>query len=302
MIRLYPIYLIAIGITIFFFPQPIKSVIGHLFFLQIAVVDFFKENVALWSLNYEMLYYLLAIPIIMFRIKALHVISVILLILIASGFKFHLPTLIESYLSGFIFWLSGYWLSGFKISEPDRHTNKLLAALLLLLSVDYINGFNVLLSKLHINNLNAFADLSVYPYCLFVLLIFSGCNKPKLSKILYGFVYLSSLGQLLFIIYRSGLNASGIYLMPSIFICLSFLFWYIKMDIKLTLLSFIGGISYALYALHFPILYLIGTYKNNSGSLGSFVIRLALLLIIVFSISWVLEKKLQPRIKILFKC
>ena len=80
LIRLYPIYLIAIGITIFFFPQSIKSVIGHLFFLQIAVVDFFKENVALWSLNYEMLYYLLAIPIIMFRIKALHVISVILLI------------------------------------------------------------------------------------------------------------------------------------------------------------------------------------------------------------------------------
>ena len=88
MIRLYPIYLFSIIITVLLFKNTWQVIMGNLFFLQNLFTDCFDRNQSLWSLNHEMIYYLLAIPVIIFRINVKFIFPVLLIPLL---FRFFIP-------------------------------------------------------------------------------------------------------------------------------------------------------------------------------------------------------------------
>ncbi|MFT3825793.1 MAG: acyltransferase [Chitinophagaceae bacterium] len=297
LVRIYPIYLIAIAITVLFFKQEPKVVIGHLFFMQNAFVKNFTENVALWSLNYEMFYYLLAIPIIKYKLNVRYLAAFLSVLLALSFYKIHLPPQTEQYISGFLFWLAGYDISRNIKDKIEPAGHQLLAVLLLSLSVDYLNLFNVIVAKLNVSPSTADTDLAIFPYCLLIVLTFYGAKRTRLFYLLLGVVAISSFGQLFYAAFRGALTSSEIYILPALFLCIAALCWFIKPKITLRPLESVGSISYAIYAIHCPILYLIGGFVFLPGNYIGFVIRLILLLVITFTLSWVLEKKLQPVIK-----
>ena len=68
LIRLYPIYLFSIGVSLVFFQEQVRSIVANLFFAQNILGEVPSHNIALWSLNHEIVYYVLAIPILRLRI------------------------------------------------------------------------------------------------------------------------------------------------------------------------------------------------------------------------------------------
>ncbi len=69
-VRLVPMYLLAIAIS--YLVSPIDSwqvIFGNIFFLQNLAVPVISANRALWSLNYEVIYYLVFLLIWRFRPK-----------------------------------------------------------------------------------------------------------------------------------------------------------------------------------------------------------------------------------------
>lgn len=296
LVRLYPIYLISILITVLFFKNDLEKIIGHLLFLQILLVDVFKENTPLWSLNFEMLFYLAVIPIIYFKVKVHKILIVLSSILVFSVFIGHFNSLLESYVFGFIFWLLGFWISKFNSSINTVSSNKVLASFLLALSIDYINLFSSIFNKLNLPS--ALNDITVLPYCFFLILVSSGSYPKWLIKFIFVLVYGSSFSQLLYLIIKGVYFETDIYIIPSIFLILSFIIWSLKnVQFEISKLAFVGSISYALYVIHFPIIYILGLIKFTKGNNFTFIVGAIIIIFSSLFIAWLLERKAQPYFK-----
>jgi peptidoglycan/LPS O-acetylase OafA/YrhL len=61
--------------------------------------------------------------------------------------------------------------------------------------------------------------------------------------------------------------------------------------------AWFGGISYAFYVLHFPMLYLVRYAPFPAATWGGFVARAFLWVALTLWLSWLLEKRFQPWIK-----
>jgi peptidoglycan/LPS O-acetylase OafA/YrhL len=62
-----------------------------------------------------------------------------------------------------------------------------------------------------------------------------------------------------------------------------------------------GGISYAIYAIHLPILLLFRKTSEFSGNGLTFTVRLFIYFAIILAMSYLLEKIIQPGINSLAK-
>ncbi len=118
LIRLYPIYFFAIFLSFTFAETPynILDIIGHLFFMQGWLVPVIKNNLPLWSLHYEFIFYLIFLVIWKLGIKIKELILVCILSGILSAiFRFH-PFLTTIFFSGLQIYLvpfCHYYLLGF---------------------------------------------------------------------------------------------------------------------------------------------------------------------------------------------
>jgi peptidoglycan/LPS O-acetylase OafA/YrhL len=59
----------------------------------------------------------------------------------------------------------------------------------------------------------------------------------------------------------------------------------------------LGGISYALYIIHFPLLSILNQITAFSNSPSLFIARLLLFLAASFAAAYMLDKKFQPWVK-----
>jgi peptidoglycan/LPS O-acetylase OafA/YrhL len=85
MVCFYPIYLIAMLITILLFREELSSILGTIVFLQNCLVDNLMKNKPLWSLNHEMVYYLAGVPLLFYKIRPLYAVT-FLSILLSIGY------------------------------------------------------------------------------------------------------------------------------------------------------------------------------------------------------------------------
>jgi peptidoglycan/LPS O-acetylase OafA/YrhL len=61
--------------------------------------------------------------------------------------------------------------------------------------------------------------------------------------------------------------------------------------------TWLGGISYAIYLVHFPLLVTFGKIHFFTGSVFSYIVRFILFLFILINAAYFLEKIYQPYIK-----
>ncbi|MCR6638050.1 MAG: acyltransferase [Sporocytophaga sp.] len=311
-IRIYPIYLFAILLSIFFVSKiDWEQVRYHLFFLHVPFKAVFNNNGSLWSLNYEIFYYTLFIGFSYFKIEAKWIIS-LLVFFISLSFLFaksiFLHDLILGYSIGLLFWIIGYYISQMERKDETYPSNHLLALIFLWMSLEFFNTFSpIYASYLEDFKKNVYlffrivnySDLFFLPFCFILLVI--ACNKNvKYYKYLLILVFILPLPVF---IHKTFVNpivfTNRAFFFPSLFYVLSIIILFGK-QIKFKVpefLNWFGGISYAAYAIHVPILALFKEFDILSGSLLTYIIRLILFLSLVLGISYVLEKKMQPYVK-----
>ena len=308
-VRILPIYLIAISLGVLAEPSDkLNLVIGNLFFLQNFDKYFnfslhpIAGDAAVWSLNYEVLYYLGFILV--WRLKPKIFVFLVLSILISTiGWFFpSFPQFIAGYASGWIFWLSGLLLA-WKV-KPSSQTESffpLISYILLFHATNhFVTGKSILIGLGFSNSVASFvnfSDLTILPICILII-----CEITQ--RYFYGFIYLRLICFLIPTFHMIWLIANGSVLqdpqslVASLFTMTAILL--IKYETSANILqkaTFLGRISYAFYLLHMPIAILMYKYFPWQGTVFSFSLGLLIWLCITVLLSAFLELIIQPKIK-----
>lgn len=311
-VRILPIYLIAISLGVLAEPNDeLNLIIGNFFFLQ-NFDKYFNFSLhpiagdrAVWTLNYEVVYYLGFILV--WRLKPKNFVFLVLSILIsAMGWFFpSFPQFISGYASGWIFWLSGLLLSWKVKPAIDKESYfPLISYILLFHGTNHLLTGESILNALGFANQSAsfvcFPDLTILPICILII-----CEIT--ARYFYGFIYLRLLCFLIPIFHLLGLILTGSifeepkWIAASFYIILSILlFKYDTSPNVLRNINFMGRISYAFYLLHMPIAILMRKYFPWQGTALSFCLGLLIWLVITISLSSFLEILIQPKIKFYF--
>lgn len=313
--RIYPIFLISIIFAIFCLflmqePIEVKKVICSLLFLTDLKPESISypisTNFPIWSLSYEVFYYILYIPLYKFIIKLgtnkVFIYSILLSIVaycISFYFKSHITYLIEMYW----LWVGGAFIAHLYISNKIISNNYFVS--IFMISVGLM---------LTLENVFVIRDWSWGVF--FMLLLITGLpnvnTKTKniifqniflgLTSLFFIF-YLTYFEELLFhpILLRILIPFIGLIGLSLILIDISKIINYIK--IKLIFFKDSGAYSYGLYIIHWPIISLVIYYtKSYLNNFYFMVLIIIFTIIIVYFIARLLELKLQPKIsKILDK-
>jgi len=255
-----------------------------------------------WSLNYEVLYYLAFLFIWWLRPKITTLFLGTLIVSIISWISTSFPQFIGGYASGWIFWLSGLWLA-WKVLPSARKTIylPLLSYIFLFVATNNFATGKVILTRLGLPHSHAsfvnLPDLTILPLC--VLLIaeitrryFLGINYLRL------FCFAIPVINLLLLSLAGRVLENPRSITSAIFTVAAIAFAGYKLSGNwLNYLAPIGRISYAIYLLHMPVMHLVHDYFPIQGTLSSFSLRLLVWFLITVAAASLLDLVMQPIIK-----
>ena len=304
-VRLVPLYLLACALGWLARPDPLGQTVGNLLFLQHPeglfglVVPPLTGNGPVWSLNYEVVYYLLFALFWLSRPPAW---TIVIGSSALAAAAFVLPSgliALASYATGFLFWLLGLAVAwGCRRHAPGYVS---VATLLCFVATDRFRVVRVAFDKLDwplpYNQVNL-ADLALLPVCLLLLLEASGRRLPGF-RWFRAAVYAVPVACLVYQVVT--LRAfQSISLLPAEAMT-------VLMVVALAGpvapafergLIFAGTISYALYLLHRPIMwFVLDAPFLPSGSAATYAFRVALVLALLVPLAWWAERRFQPRLK-----
>lgn len=183
-IRIVPIYWLAIACSIpFSETDHWTTIVGNALFLQGLTVPVIAGNGALWSLSYEVVFYLLFLLIWWLRPKVVAVFAIVFglclcgWLISTSAFGIQI---FASFLTGFLFWIVGLWLA-WKV-EPPAHEKSipLVSYLCLFIAFFHIRPFGLLFQVLGWTNSQVdrvnLATVGWLPICL---LLIAGVTQRK---------------------------------------------------------------------------------------------------------------------------
>ena len=325
-VRLYPIYLVCVLLTLLvaYKPYSVISIFGHLTFTQVLFTPVFNENTALWSLNFEVLFYLLFIPVSYCKINPVLITGIVFGIGITNQFLFsslHTP-LISTYAYGFTFWLFGLIIARyFTLKETDVSYSQLLGSVFLILAFGggifdvLVRLFDTVNQFFHYrfsfpgsvnwyNQAITFYDFSLLPYCLLFIVIFAE-KKFAYKNVIAASLLLLPLLAVPHIIKSHIVKYELI--VPAVCYLVSLFLFTLKINFLdlvsrkiIAFGSWIGGLSYGLYVIHLPVLFAFSRINIFSGYLSTYVLRVVLYFTVIIVLSFLLEKRLQKGIKNFF--
>lgn len=266
-----------------------------------SIADPIATNFPIWSLSYEVIYYLLY-PLVVLGIKNYgirkvfaysFILSAVASIFTIAGWNNHLSNVLQMY------WI---WLAGAYMGELMLSRQKI--------TIKYFKGWLIMSVALMFTLEKALFFTDWFWAIFFSLLMFTvffpAINKPKLSdRLIEGCISFIAVSVCFFITYIPSIVYHTA-LVRIILLCISFsifILYFLKVEqMKQALRKLInpfvrtGGFSYAVYILHWPILVLFSTlfkeyYQESFGFLLCFII---LYICIVITSSWAAEIKLQP--------
>jgi peptidoglycan/LPS O-acetylase OafA/YrhL len=305
-IRIYPIYLVALFLGFLASPEDFRPeiVLGHLVFMQGFLVPLLKSNGPLWSLHYEVLFYLLFLFIWRFNVRIYYAISFCIFMGIISVFTdLHILKVIGY----FTLWLLGYHLSQLNRRSFHRFdlrsTSKFWIAIFLSVAFGWSNSFSILIQKYFPSHMSD-AHISFIPDIILsgmLIMIVAAPLGLRFSgyKISFVFAVLGCCSSVFYGLHLGLLATMQSYQMALIFLILTpictFLFRNICLD-YLSKVSFLGSISYGLYVVHNPMIGFV--YKLIPTSRSGVMLGVSFILICVVStmLAWFLEHYLHPRI------
>lgn len=314
-LRIYPVYFVALllAYSVLGELRLSSSFLIHLCFGQEAFTPTIVSNSPLWSLHYEILYYIAFVGLYCFRRKIPLKLIIFLLIIVSFGRAFvvggHWAQIGFGYATGYVFWLTGLWIAWYL---PQRQTaqayGKIIAACLLAFTFPVWNilviGENILATKQLILAATGasvgYPDILYLPSVFLLVLIPANAAYRYFSPLLIGVFVLSAAHIFYSLFYFQYLFARESHLLGLLCFFLAIIFWHLPNSPWLSFLYkkliLLGGVSYGVYALHFPIMHIVGKYVHFSSS-NRYALTVLCLVVITFLLAYILEKQIQPRLK-----
>lgn len=314
-VRIYPIYLISVifALVVARNTYPVATIIGNLTLTQNWLFPTIFENNPAWSLNFEILFYLLFIPLSFFRLNIYCVALVFAgLGLFADSQEHYLS---GGYLLGFAFWLCGVIIARNSRQPLAPSFASMVSMLFLLLSLKEFNTLTMWVGKgiRHLINPRVFevgpvqiADLCNLPYCVLLVLVFASINFPFRKYIVPLLLLLPT------IVFYRRLDNPGAFqekstILPACFYVAALIVYFFQTPLENWCVRFIkrlsstGAWSYGLYMIHFPIIAIFTRINWFSGTAITFSVRLLVYALLCFAAAYFLERKFQPWIKQFFQ-
>jgi peptidoglycan/LPS O-acetylase OafA/YrhL len=304
-IRLYPIYVVAIALGMLSSAAGSwKTIVGSLFFLPPVKAGLLPGNGVLWTLHYEVVYYIIFLAIWYFRPKVLPlmittlIVSCIPIIFPSSPLIFRM---VSGYAAGWVFWLFGLWLAWKKPRSKNTIKFPLFSYILLYITTDKLATGVVVLKDLGLVTTKlseiSITDFVYFPLCI---LLFASLTQRKLPHLCWWMMVAIAipLGHAMYLLVSGKLIGNEAQLIAVAHMILGFalLPWKISPGIFIYL-DFFGSISYGIYVFHMPILNFMNKLSLFSGSPITFIIRALMWAGLTIGISYLLELKIQPLTK-----
>jgi len=313
-LRIYPIYFLAIllGLLVAAVRYDLFTIIANFTLTQNISYPVIWENNPAWSLNYEILFYLLFLPISFFQINSILAFVIFLLTGIIS---IYLPInpIIPAYAFGYCFWLLGMYMSN--SFKQSTYRIKIIPLIFYILAISVIVGehesyvirlFSLIRTppvqhaKLWAQEIIGLSDLLLMPYAFMIVLIFAG-KEFKYSKFIFIVMQLFPL-YVIYSYYKKNIYDCDFYIGVICYVLASFtLFINIPEGQIKKFGIWLGSISYGIYIIHFPVLFVFGRFIFLPNNLWCYLLKIILYLFVVLLFSFLLERKFQPQIKKWFK-
>lgn len=310
-IRLAPIYYVAFALTTIM--VLVRGDLGQHRSIAATFVglqnfnDYFglhlpppSTNGPLWSLNYELLYYALFIPLWHFKPRLIFVFGPALVATLLTWFTPQImPLFIGSYACGWLFWAAGWWLARQPEVAADSRT-PVLSWILLIVAGDHIGGLMRILNVLHFYCADAgmvtLADLAQLPVIMLLLAMAARRQLPY-ARCLSVFAWLICVVPLCGMLWTGELWTHPAWIVGGASVILAAVTLGLKNHAWLQRFAGMGRISYAFYVVHFPLLFLVQRLPLPSGTIPSYMLRIGLWAVLSIILSWGLERQFQPWIK-----
>ncbi len=269
-------------------------------FLNPYIVKTISTNPVLWSLNFEVIYYILFILIWKFKPSIYLTFAGSLMIAAIGWFIPTFPQFISDYSSGWIFWLSGLWLAWNLKPHQDKHRKiSLFSLLILFIGINNLGIGGNILRRIGFENGNVgmvnLSDIFLLPICLFIISAITQRNA-KIIDYLFKCSILILVANIILVILTKKFYPQ--YIMGIIYSLSALALWKFKVPCNsLSKISFIGKISYGIYVFHVPLMVVIGKITLFSGTPLTFILRILLWLLLVLAVAFILECQIQPKIK-----
>ncbi len=282
-----------------------QTVVGALFFLENSsgygkiFLPPPDTNGNLWTLNYEALFYTLFILIWILRPRAE--------ILFAGCFAVSICffrggtdwVTLSCYATGFLFWLSGYFLATSKGPGGTYAGRIRLSTLILMIVTPKIQDFrDIFLTyvpwswsrPIFFGGIMRPFDLGVLPVC--VVLIAEAAGRP-----FRGLTLVRVLAYLIAVHGFLHIHGSAAGPPPAFYATMlvaAVVTWRVRLPAGLLSgAAWLGTISFALYVTVYPIQQYVFR-KNPPAHVSGAIVNMVVVIVVAFTFAWFLEKRFQP--------
>lgn len=310
-LRLYPVYALCLGLSLLVTKNhySLGAILSNFTFLQQVTAPAFYEVGMSWSLNCEIVFYLLFIPVSIYAVRPRYALGVTLLVALFFQFVYPQP-LLAMYACGFCFWLVGLGLAQGTWARPRPASRYTLVGLgLLMLAFSELNfAREVMQYQLHLDDvLGRFeyspvavrlSDFSYLP--LGMLLIAAFTNKRLRGEgLLLLFTVVTPL-LYAYTIHRQQLPleeklvAYCFYFSGTVAVLIGAFRRPQQEPVLPAVLVRLGSISYGVYLVHFLIILAMGSLTMLRGTAASLLARSLLTVLATVLVAYGLEKRWHP--------
>jgi peptidoglycan/LPS O-acetylase OafA/YrhL len=310
LLRLVPVNTAAVLLSWILLPQIAPgTALGNLGFLQNFKsyafewhVDVMPDNLNLWSLNFEALYYLAFLGVWWLAPRSGYVVCAIAAVAAAAAALPGEHMVASCYAFGALYWAAGLLVAW--LSSKDPGPGNWPSALLVIVVMWPLAPLGNLLTLAHVPDsvaplpLPSLHRLDLLPPLVWLLLAATGRGGPWRRWMAVFCLAWASAG-LVRGLYSGDVAENGAMAAYSAALLLAWALigWRPKPS-ALARLAPLGAISYGVYAVGFPIQF--GVLKADwlpSGEAWTYALRVLLLVATTLGLAWILERKLQPALR-----
>ncbi len=310
LLRLVPVNTAAVLISWALAPRnPALTALGNLGFLENYNPYFFgwrmpvmANNPSLWTLNFEMFYYLMFMAIWRLAPRARWLFCCLAVGALGVVVLPSFPQIISCYAGGALYWFAGLAIAW--LAPKDTGYGNWPSALLVAAVIWPLAPFWTFFSSWHFNDLSvpplSLRRLEILPVSLWLLLVLSGRARRWHQPLAVASLVVVTTALVVRFSRRDfgdvGENAFVAYAV-AIGLAWALLKWKPEPSV-LVRLAPVGLVSFGLYAVSLALQFgILGQPELPRGTPWSYALRLALLVLLSFGIAWMLERRLQPELR-----
>lgn len=310
LLRLAPVNTAAVLISWALAPRtPFGTVLGNLGILENYNpylfgwrVPVMLNNAALWTLNFEMFYYLMFLTIWRLAPRAGWLLCSLAILAVAAVGLPGFPQFISCYACGALYWVAGLaiaWLAPRDAGHGNWPSALIVAAVMWPLA-----PFWAFSTGLHFTDLPvlpvSLRRLDILPVCVWLILALTGRARGWHRPLAVMGLAVASAGLIVrFATGDFGDIGRGPFMAYAAAIALAWVLsgWRPEPSL-LTRMAPLGSVSFGLYAVSLALQYgVLAQRFLPQGTAWSYCLRLSILTLLSFGFAWLLERKLQPALR-----